>query len=91
MKKYLIILFLLPSFVMAQRYANSDDRPNFTITGLVLDTISNEPLSFAALSVISLNDNKLIQNQIDKYQKIINNFKTDKSSEVAASVLANSL
>ena len=38
-----------------------------------------------------LNDNKLMQNQIDKYQKIINNFKNDKSSEVAASVLANSL
>ncbi len=38
-----------------------------------------------------LNDTKLMQNQIDKCQKIINNFKTGKSSEVAASVLANSL
>ena len=38
-----------------------------------------------------LNDNQLMQNQIDKYQKIINNFKTDKSSEIAASVLTSSL
>ena len=38
-----------------------------------------------------LNDNQLMQNQIDKYQKIINNFKTNKSSEIAASVLTSSL
>ncbi len=38
-----------------------------------------------------LNDNQLMQNQIDKYQKILNKFKTDKSSEIAASVLTNSL
>ena len=38
-----------------------------------------------------LNDNQLMQNQIEKYQKIINNFKTNKSSEIAASVLTNSL
>ena len=37
-----------------------------------------------------LNDNQLMQNQIDKYQKIINNFKTNKSSEIASSVLLNS-
>ena len=36
-------------------------------------------------------NNKSIQDQIDKTQKIINNFKTNKSSEIAASVLANSL
>ena len=38
-----------------------------------------------------LNDQQLMQNQIDKYQKIINNFKTNKSSEIAASVLISSL
>ena len=38
-----------------------------------------------------LNDNHLMQNQIDKYQKIVDNFKTNKSSEIAASVLINSL
>ena len=38
-----------------------------------------------------LDDNKLMQNQIDKYQRIINDFKTNKSSEIAASVLTSSL
>jgi len=38
-----------------------------------------------------LNDNQLMLNQINKYQKIINKFKTNKSSEIAASVLTNSL
>ena len=37
-------------------------------------------------------DNKQsMQNQIDKFQEIIKNFKTNKSSEIAASVLTNSL
>ena len=38
-----------------------------------------------------LNDNELKQNQIKKYQKIISDFKTNKSSKIAASVLTNSL
>jgi len=38
-----------------------------------------------------LNDKQLMENQVNKYQKIINNFKTNKSSEIAASVLNNSL
>ena len=38
-----------------------------------------------------LDDNQLMQNQINKYQKIMNNFKTNKSSEIAASVLNSSL
>ena len=38
-----------------------------------------------------LDDSQLMQNQIDKYQSIINDFKTNKSSEIAASVLTNSL
>ncbi len=38
-----------------------------------------------------LNDNQLMKIQIDKYQEIINNFKTNKSSEIAASVLTSSL
>ena len=37
-----------------------------------------------------LDDEKLMKNQIYNYQKIINNFKTNKSSEIAASVLTNS-
>ena len=37
------------------------------------------------------NNNELMQNQIDKSQEIIKNFKTNKSSEIAALVLTNSL
>ena len=36
-------------------------------------------------------DNQSIKNQINKSQKIINDFKTNKSSEIAASVLTSSL
>ena len=36
-------------------------------------------------------NNELMQNQIDKSQEIIKNFKTNKSSEIAALVLTNSL
>mgnify|MGYP001314060153 CR=1 FL=1 len=36
-------------------------------------------------------NNKSIQDQIDKTQKIINNFKTNKSSEIVATVLTSSL
>ena len=38
-----------------------------------------------------LKDKQSIQNQIDKSQEIIKNFKTNRSSEIAASVLSNSL
>ena len=38
-----------------------------------------------------LNDKQLMKNQFEKYQKIINDFKTNKSSEIAASVLTSSL
>ena len=38
-----------------------------------------------------LDNNQLMVRQIDKYQKILNDFKTNKSSEIAASVLTNSL
>ena len=37
------------------------------------------------------NNNEFIQNQINKSQEIIKNFKTNKSSEIAALVLTNSL
>ncbi len=38
-----------------------------------------------------LDDNKLMINQVDKYQKIVKDFKTNSSSEIAASVLNSSL
>ena len=36
-------------------------------------------------------NNQSMLNQIDKFQEIIKNFKTNKSSEIAALVLTNSL
>ena len=47
------------------------------------------PKIYSSKVTTYLNDNQLMQNQIDKYQKILNKFKTDKSSEIA-SVLINS-
>jgi len=38
-----------------------------------------------------LDDNKLMINQVDKYQKIVKDFKTNRSSQIAASVLNSSL
>ena len=38
-----------------------------------------------------LENNKLMLNQIDKCQRIVKDFKTNSSSEIAASVLTNSL
>ena len=38
-----------------------------------------------------LDDVQLMQNQVDKYQVVINDFKTNKSSDIAASVLTSSL
>ena len=38
-----------------------------------------------------LDDNKLMINQVDKYQKIVKDFKTNSSSQIAASVLNSSL
>ena len=37
-----------------------------------------------------LNNKKILKDQIDKSQRVINDFKTNKSSEIAASVLINS-
>ena len=38
-----------------------------------------------------LDDNKLMINQVDNYQKIVKDFKTNSSSEIAASVLTSFL
>ena len=38
-----------------------------------------------------LNDKKALENQVTKSSKIINNFKTEKSSEIASSILNNHL
>jgi iron complex outermembrane recepter protein len=60
MKKLAILLCFIPAIVFAQDYGRSGSRPLFSVTGLVIDSLSNEPLSFAALSFISPQDDQLI-------------------------------
>ena len=60
MKKFIILLFLLPAIIFAQGYDRSGLRPKLSVSGLVIDSVSNEPLSFAALSIISPQDDQLI-------------------------------
>ena len=60
MKKFIALLFLLPAIIFAQGYDRSGPRPKLSVSGLVIDSLSNEPLSFAALSFISPQDNQLI-------------------------------
>ena len=52
-------------------------------------------LIIISLTLVSVDsffiNNQLIKDQIDKTQKIIKDFKTNKSSEIAASVLSSSL
>ena len=60
MKKFTILLFFLPAIIFAQGYDRSGPRPNLSVSGLVIDSVSNEPLSFAALSFISTQDDQLI-------------------------------
>ena len=58
MKKYLLLLLFIPALIMAQD--KDGKRPEFTVTGSVLDTLNNEGLSYAALSFIRLKDDQLI-------------------------------
>ena len=60
MKKFIALLFLLPAIIFAQGYDRSGPRPKLSVSGLVIDSLSNEPLSFAALSFISPQDDQLI-------------------------------
>ena len=60
MKKFTILLFLIPAILFAQGYNRSGSRPKISVSGLVLDSLTNKPLSFAAVSFISLKDNQLV-------------------------------
>ena len=60
MKKFKILLFFLPAIIFAQGYDRSGPRPKLSVSGLVIDSLSNEPLSFAAISFISPQEDQLI-------------------------------
>ena len=85
------INFLIVKMLVKVKYANiiniaADDEviPELIQTNCNYKNIFNKVTTY-------LDDNQLMQNQIDKYHKIINSFKTNKSSEIAASVLTSSL
>ena len=60
MKKFTILLFLFPALIFAQGYNRSGSSPKLSVSGLVIDSLTNKPLSFAALSFISPQDDQLI-------------------------------
>ncbi len=85
------INFLIVKMLVKVKYANiiniaADDEviPELIQSNCNSKNIFNKVTAY-------LDDNQLMQNQIDKYQEIINDFKTNKSSEIAASVLTSSL
>ena len=85
------INFLIVKMLVKVKYANiiniaADDE----VIPELIQSNCNPKYIFQKVATY-LDNNQLMQNQIDKYQKIINNFKTNKSSEIAASVLTRSL
>ena len=85
------INFLIVKMLVKVKYANiiniaADDE----VIPELIQSNCNSKYIFQKVTTY-LDNNQLMQNQIDKYQKIINNFKTNKSSEIAASVLTRSL
>ena len=85
------INFLIVKMLVKVKYANiiniaADDE----VIPELIQSNCNSKYIFNKVKTY-LDDNQLMQNQINKYQKIMNNFKTNKSSEIAASVLNSSL
>ena len=86
-----IINFLIVKMLVKVKYANiiniaAEDEiiPELIQANCNSKNIFNKVTTY-------LDNNQLMQRQIDKYQKILNDFKTNKSSEIAASVLTSSL
>jgi len=86
-----IINFLIVKMLVKVKYANiiniaADDE---VIPELI--QLNCNPKNIFNKVTTYLDDDKLMQNQISKYQNIIKYFKTNRSSEIAASVLTSSL
>ena len=60
MKKYLFILFLLPALLFSQGRKKSGKQVEFTVTGSVLDSLSQNVLSFATLSFLNPTSDQLV-------------------------------
>jgi len=85
------INFLIVKMLVKVKYANIINiAANNEVIPELIQSNCNSKNIFNNVTAY-LDDNQLMQNQIDKYQRIINDFKTNKSSEIAASVLTSSL
>ena len=85
------INFLIVKMLVKVKYANIINiAANDEVIPELIQSNCNSKNIFNKVTAY-LDDNQLMQNQIDKYQRIINDFKTNKSSEIAASVLTSSL
>jgi len=85
------INFLIVKMLVKVKYANIINiAANDEVIPELIQNNCNSKNIFNKVTTY-INDNQLMQTQIDKYQKIINDFKTNKSSEIAASVLTSSL
>jgi len=60
MKNYLILLLLLPSIVFAQGKNKKKIRPEFTVIGSVLDSVSDKALAFATVSFLDFESQALV-------------------------------
>ncbi len=86
-----IINFLIVKMLVKVKYANIINiAANDEVIPELIQSNCNSQNIFNKVTNY-LDDNELMQNQIYKYQKIIKDFKTNRSSEIAASVLTNCL
>ena len=60
MKNYLILLLFLPSIVFAQGKNKKKMRPEFTVTGSVVDSLSDKALAFATVSFLDIESQALV-------------------------------
>ena len=85
------INFLIVKMLVKVKYANIINiAANKEIIPELLQSNCNSKNIFKNVDNY-FDNNELMQNQIDKSQEIIKNFKTNKSSEIAALVLTKSL
>ena len=85
------INFLIVKLLVKVKYANIINiAADHEIIPELIQSNCNSKNIFDKVTTF-LDDNKLMINQVDKYQKIVKDFKTDRSSQIAASVLNSSL
>ena len=85
------INFLIVKMLVKVKYANIINiAADHEIIPELIQSNCNSKNIFDKVTTF-LDDNKLMINQVDNYQKIVKDFKTNSSSQIAASVLNSSL